>query len=126
MDVHQHHEELMKGITAQFKDILTHSKQSIYIYLDDIHMVWNKKFSSMLGYNSSKDMSNSNKSFLERFVDDKSQNAIVGAYRRAMEKHVGSTIAVTWKKKNGNRKKTNMILVPIEFKNHIFAMHYIE
>ena len=48
----QHHEELIKGISNQMGTILSSSEQAIYIYLDDIHKVCNKKFASLLGYSS--------------------------------------------------------------------------
>jgi phenylpyruvate tautomerase PptA (4-oxalocrotonate tautomerase family) len=39
-EVHPH-EELIKGIHEQLKEILDESKQAIYVYLDDHHMTYN-------------------------------------------------------------------------------------
>jgi PAS domain-containing protein len=46
------HEQLVKGVTEQFKDVLEQSPQAIYLYLDDVHKVCNRGFSDMLGYAS--------------------------------------------------------------------------
>jgi len=40
------HEELIKGIHEQLKEILDESKQAIYVYLDDHHMTYNQRFAS--------------------------------------------------------------------------------
>ena len=49
---HQHHEHLMKEIEAMLKPVLDNSPQAIYVYLDDMHKICNKKFASLLGYKS--------------------------------------------------------------------------
>jgi len=50
----EHHVELVQGISEQLKTILDKSEQAIYVYLDDTHKTCNKKFASLLGYNSVK------------------------------------------------------------------------
>src|SRR5659263_205210 len=35
------HEELIKGVNEQLKEVLNESKQAIYVYLDDHHMTYN-------------------------------------------------------------------------------------
>jgi hypothetical protein len=38
---------------------------------------------------------------------------------------VGSTIEVTWKKNNGQTVDTNVILVPVAYDGHLFALHFL-
>ena len=120
----QHHEELIKGISNQMSTILSSSEQAIYIYLDDIHKVCNKKFASLLGYSSPEEWAKVEDSF-PAFVEKNSQDTLVKAYQQAMEKMVPANIKVIWKKKSGGSVATSVIMVPIEFDGHIFALHYI-
>ena len=85
MDMHKHHEEIIKGAAEQYKKILESSAQAVYIYLDDNHKVCNKKFAQLLGFKSEKDWAKIGGSFLDTFVDAKSQNKLVEAYRKSME-----------------------------------------
>ena len=59
------------------------------------------------------------------FVDNKSQQTLVTAYQKAMEEMTAATIKVTWKKKSGGTIDTNVILVPVSYQNHTFALHFI-
>ena len=120
----QHHEELIKGISRQMQSILESSQEAIYIYLDDIHKVCNEKFATLMGYSSPKEWAKVEDSF-EEFVDRKSQETLVKAYQKAMDKFVPSNIKVTWKKKSGGTVDTSVVLVPIEFDDHLFALHFI-
>ena len=123
--MHNNHEELVNGFFEELKGIFENSEQGIYLYLDDMHKVCNKKFASLLGYKSPADWAKMDQPFPEIFVDKKSQNALVGAYQKAMEKMAASTIKVKWKKKSGKGVSTTVILVPIAYKNHLFALHFV-
>jgi carbohydrate-binding DOMON domain-containing protein len=118
------HEELVAGISKQMKRILGSSKQAVYIYLDDIHKVCNSKFATLLGYRSPEEWAKVEDSF-EAFVDQSSQEILASAYNQAMEKLIPSTIQVTWKKKMGGTVGTTVVLVPIEYDDHLFALHFI-
>jgi hypothetical protein len=120
----QHHEALINGISKQFETILASSEQAIYIYLDNIHKICNEKFSTLMGYRSPEEWAKVNDAF-EVFVDRSSQETLVKAYNIAMEKFIPSTIKVNWKKKSGGTVATTVVLVPIEYDGHIFALHFI-
>ena len=121
----QLHMELISGIEKQMKSILDSSQQAVYIYLDDIHKVCNEKFASLLGYRSPEEWAAVTESFPEAFVDRNSQETLVAAYQRAMDKLIPADINVTWKKKSKGTVTTSVILVPIEYEGHIFALHFI-
>ena len=125
MDTNEIHEKLIAGITEQQKTILETSGQAIYIYLDDNHVVYNQRFASLLGYSSIKELENFKGSFLPSFVADQSQSILVNAYQRAVSKMEGSTVEILWKKKTGEQVKSTVILTPLEFDGHLFAIHFI-
>ena len=62
---------------------------------------------------------------LSKFVAEKSQETLVTNYRKAMDKMVGSTFPITWRKKSGGTVDTTVILVPISYEGHLFALHFI-
>jgi hypothetical protein len=62
---------------------------------------------------------------LEVGVDKMSQDAVVSAYRNAMEKLVASKIDVKLKKKTGSTFDASIIMVPVAYQGHLFALHFI-
>ena len=120
----EHHEELIAGVSKQMRGILDSSQQAVYIYLDDIHKVCNARFATLLGYRSPEEWAKVEDSFMA-FVDPGSQETLASSYQRAMEKLIPADIKVTWKKKAGGTVDTTVVLVPIEYEDHFFALHYI-
>jgi PAS domain-containing protein len=118
------HEALISGISKQMKSILDSSQQAVYIYLDNIHKVCNGKFATLLGYRSPEEWAKVEDAF-EVFVDKGSQETLATAYNRAMEKLIPANIKVTWKKKSGGSVDTTVVLVPIAYDDHLFALHFI-
>ncbi|MDP2931502.1 MAG: hypothetical protein Q8O05_03255 [Chloroflexota bacterium] len=124
MDEQQHHEELVKGITEQMKPVLEKSPQAIYVYLDDNHKVCNKKLTDLLGYESPKEWAETDAPLADVIEED--QPAVIKAYENATEKMLASSIEVRVKNiKTGKVVKTKMILVPIAYSGHLFAMHFL-
>mgnify|MGYP001604241560 CR=1 FL=1 len=121
----QHKIDLINGLYQQLKPVFDSSGQSMYIYLDDAHKVCNKKFASLLKYSSPEEWAKADESFPTALVDTNSQNTLISAYQDAMEKMVGSTIKVTWKTKSGEKVNTSVILVPITYQQHMFALHFV-
>ena len=125
MTSHAHHEEIIKHFHEEYSSLLEHSEQGIYVYLDDVHKLCNKKFAQMLGYASAEEWAQIKKPFAQTFVKDDSQHALVNAYGKAMEHAAGSSFPVTWKTKEGKNVPTQVILVPIAFEKHVLALHFI-
>ena len=127
MDNHKDHSELVSGFFKDQKQIFDSSEQGIYAFLDDDCRVCNNKFSSILGYDSSEEWTKVDVqgSFPSVFVDEMSQQLLITAYQNAMEKMVGSTFNVAWKKKMGGTVDTTVTLVPIVYQGHLFALHFI-
>lgn len=125
MDEHQHHEHLIGAITKEYSQILKNSKQGVYIYLDDHHKICNEKLAKMLGYKSAADWAAVRIDPVGKMVDSKSQNALINAFWNAHDKSIGSEVNVTWNKKPEGKIKTKVILVPISFQGHLFALHFV-
>ena len=125
MNQHSHHESLIQSITKEYHDILANSEQSIYIYLDDMHKVCNKKFATLLGYQSEDEWAKINQSFPDAFVAEESQETLISSFQNALSKNIGSTNTIVWKKKDGSTISTKVILVPIHHNGHLFALHFI-
>lgn len=125
MHTHQDHDKLMKDVKEHLKSVFEGSKQSMYLFLDDHNKICNENFANLLGYNSPEEWASVNESFTDVFVDEDSQENLVSAYQNAMENLVGSKVSVEWKKKDGDKVETDVILVPFLFKDHLFALHFI-
>jgi len=119
------HEELLKGVREQLKEVLDESKQAIYVYLDDHHMIFNQRFASLLGYKSVEELSKVKGAFIDALVMEKSQETLVHAYQHAMEDKIGSDIEVSLKTKTGEPVKAKIIMVPIAFNGELLALHFI-
>ena len=122
----QHHQELIKGIEDQYKEILDSSQQAIYIWLDEECMVCNSKFADLLGYASATELSQTRGTFLENFVAEPSRAVLADAYNDAMSKKISSTFSLSWKKKSGGTVPSRVTLVPVAFGDHLFALHFID
>ena len=120
----QHHEELVSGFFNQLKEIFDSSEQAIYLYLDDNHKVCNKMFAKMQGYNSPEEWAKVENP-LEVGVEKSSQALVVSAYRKAMDKLSASKIDVKLRKKNGETFDASIVMVPLTYQGHLFALHYI-
>jgi PAS domain S-box-containing protein len=120
----KHHEELVNGFYTQLKQIFDSSQQSIYLYLDDNHKICNKKFATLLGYASTEEWAKVG-NMLEKNVDKSSQQVVVAAYQGAMDKLVGSNIEVKMKTNSGRIVNVSVIMVPLAYQGHLFALHFI-
>ena len=121
----QTHHDLLGELATQLEPVLESSEQAIYVDFDDEHKVCNEKFASLLGYGSAEEWAQIKGSFPALFVDANSQDTLISAYQKAMQSMTASTIKVRWKKKSGGTADTMVILVPIAYKGHLFALHFV-
>lgn len=109
----------------QLQPLLESSEQGIYVYFDDEHKVCNENFATLLGYDSAEEWAQMEGPFPALFVEEDSQDTLIDAYQDAMQKMAASTIKVNWKKQSGGTASSTVILVPISYKNHLFALHFV-
>jgi PAS domain-containing protein len=123
---HDHdHNDMMAALVSQYAHIFDNSTQGVYIYLNDELKACNKKFAALLGYGSPEEWAKNHEPFLDAFVAESSQETLATAFGEAMEANTGSTNTILWKKQNGETVKTTVILVPIMYEGHIFALHFV-
>jgi hypothetical protein len=124
LDEQQHHEELIKGIAEQFKPILEKSDQAVYIYLDDTHKACNKKLATLLGYKSAREWADTDAPLADIVEED--QPAVIAAYEKASVKLAASDLDVRVKNVTTDKiVKTRLIMVPVAFQGHVFALHFM-
>ena len=124
-DTHAGHGDVLAEAQKQLAEILKNSKQSIYIYMDDINKACNERFSTLLGYESPEQWAAVKENFPEIFVAAKDRRTLISAYQSAMTNLVASTISVNWRKKNGGEVPTSTMLVPMIVERHKMALHFI-
>ncbi len=124
MTEQKHHEELVSGFYNQLKEIFVSSGQAVYLYLDDNHKVCNQRFAEMQGFSSPEEWAKVENP-LKAGVDESSQAAVVSAYRNATEKLNASKIDVTLMKRTGEKFAASIIMVPVAYQGHLFALHFI-
>jgi len=124
-DHDEHHQEVIEGAKKQLEELFEDSEQALYLYLDDNHKACNKKFSDLLGYSSPEEWAAVTEAFPDTFLAEASQERLVNAYKDSVEKLTASDNEITWKKKGGGEIKTQVILVPHLYEDHLLALHFI-
>ena len=127
MDQHDDHADLIKGFVEEQKEIFTSSEQAVYAFLDDDSRACNEKFAKLLGYASADEWmkTDTKGEFPTVFVAEKSQATLISTFQMAMEKMKASTVKISWKKKTGETVDTTVILVPVVYQGHLFALHFV-
>ncbi len=117
--------QLISGLYKQMRKILDSTGQPVFIYLADDQKVCNQRFADFLGYASPQDWSKT-PGFLETFVDDEiSRNAFMTAYWRAVNDMDASSVAINWRKKDGTKVRSTMVILPMTYEGHILSVHFI-
>ena len=123
MTEQDHHAELIKGVAEQMKPVLEASGQGVYVYLDDIHKVCNKKFAAMLGYSSPKAWAETEAPLSDIMEND--QDTVIKAYMDASEKMLASAVEVSAKNiKTEKVIRLKMVIAPIGYAGHVFTVHF--
>ncbi|MBI5127318.1 PAS domain-containing protein [Candidatus Roizmanbacteria bacterium] len=127
MHNHNDHSDLVKGFVESQKEVFDSSDQAMYVFLDDDSRACNEKFAQLLGYSSADEWMKVDVkgAFPSVFVDGKSQETLVSSYQKVMEKKTASSFKVTWKKKTGGTVDTTVILIPVVYQDHLFALHFV-
>jgi len=56
VEAHAHHDKVLDGLWKELKPIFEFSTQGVYLYLDDVHLVANKRFLQMVGHKNIHDL----------------------------------------------------------------------
>jgi PAS domain S-box-containing protein len=118
-----HHEHLIKELAEQLEPVFSGSPQGIYLYLDDEHKICNQKFANMLGYKSIQEWVKND--FPVEDVSEKDRDKVINAYAEASQKFVAASLNATCIRKDGKKINTQVIMVPITYKEETFVLHFI-
>jgi len=119
------HEAALERVGREMAGVLEGSAQAVYVYACDNHKLCNGRFASLLGYGSPEEWASTDVPFVDTFVAQESQDALVGAYWRAMTEKVGSSVAVTWRRKDRGKVATDVIIVPLTLDGQDMALHFV-
>jgi len=119
----QHHEHLLKELVEQLAPVFSQSPQAVYLYLDDVHKVCNKRFSDMLGYASPQEWVQNEFPISDILEED--QNKVVNAYGAASRDLKASSVQATCVTKDGKKLPVSIIMVPQTYRGEVFVLHFI-
>ena len=123
-DSPEQRQAILDEVAEQLRPILEGSAQSMYVFFDEQHKFCNERFAQLLGYDSAAAWDQDGP-FTDLYVAPRSQHDLVSTYRAAMEQGVGSTVEVSWKRRDGSTVPTRVILVPFACRGALMALHYI-
>lgn len=113
-------------VLRQYKGLLDTSAQAMYLYLDDHNKACNERFAKLLGYPNAAAWAAVQGGFTQAFVDPGSQEALVHTYQNAIQGGVGAKVPVTWRRKDGSKVPTQVLLVPADVDGNRVAVHFID
>ena len=119
------HENMMAKLEEIFTPVFESSPDGVYLWLDEQHMICNKKLAKMFGYSTPQELCKKSP-FLENFVAEDSQEAFSMHYH----KHVAqlsrpATFRFKAKRKDGSTFAAETDMVPISFSGHPVAYHFV-
>lgn len=115
----------LRKATQQFSRLFDESDQAMYLFLDDHNKSCNALFAQWLGYTTPEAWAAVQTSFPTAFVAPASQQLLIETYQEAVNKGVGASIPVAWKRKDGKTVATQVILVPVDVDGERLALHFI-
>ncbi len=122
----QHHRELIGSLAEELKPLFDFSEQGMYVYLDDDHLAASDRFAKMLKYRDEAELLAARKTgLLEDLVAKQDQDTLAKAFNAALEKGTASEFPLAWRSKGGGTVKTRVILAPLSYRGHMFALHFI-
>ncbi len=118
------HIEMMQQLEEQFRPVLEHSPDGVYLWLDETHKTCNARLAELFGYTVSEWCAVP--SFLDAFVDEPDQTV----YARNYQQHVAAlTFPVTFRfrgrRKDGSTFAAETDMIPISFQGHAVAYHFV-
>lgn len=116
----------LDAVVQQYRNLLDDSGQAMYIFLDDHNKVCNERFAKLLGYPSAAAWAAAPGGFTQAFVDPASQSVLVHTYQSAVQDGIGARVPVTWRRKDGSKVATQVLLVPADVGGHRVAVHHID
>ena len=122
----QQHEEWLAAIAIQLAPIFDHSKEGVYVYLDDQHKICNERLAKMWGYASAAEWA-ATPDFLESFVATQAGREQVSSnYHQHVHRELTAfrqQFAV--RTKSGKTITCEVDTVPYAFGGQLFAYAFV-
>jgi PAS domain S-box-containing protein len=118
------HEQVLGGLLEQLMPVFSHSPDGVYLYLDDIHKVCNKRLADMFGMTVEEWRRVPN--FLEGFVAPQDRDLVASNYRdhvTALNRPVAFRFHAL--KKNGETFLAETEMIPLSWNGHPIAYHFV-
>lgn len=118
------HAGLMEELTEQFRPVLDSSPDGVYLWLDEAHKICNERLAAMFGY-TVEDWCAA-PSFLASFVADEDQEMYARNYQtRVAALAFPVTFRFHGRRKDGSTFAAETDMVPISFRGHAVAYHFV-
>ena len=115
---------MIQTLAEQFRPILEHSPDGVYLWLDEHHKVCNDRLAKMFGYTTEEWAATA--PFLETFVAESDREM----YSWNFHNHVGElanpvTFRFRAQRKDGSTFSAETDMIPISFGGHAVAYHFV-
>ncbi len=119
----QTHEGIMQQLAETFGPVLEKSPDGVYLWLDDTHVVCNKRLADMFGYTVEEWCS---KPFLDTFVARADQNMYAWNYQnRVATLAFPVTFRFHGRRKDGSTFAAETDMIPLSWQGHPVAYHFV-
>ena len=118
------HKQVIMELGKEFAPLMENSPDGVYLWLDEENMICNKRLADMFGYTIKEMCSQS--SFLDSFVAEKDQKLFSMNYHKSIAP-LASPVRFKFHgiKKDGSTFLTETDMIPISFKGHAIAYHFV-
>ncbi len=118
------HEQILAELGKHFEPVFKSSPDGVYLWLDETHMICNKRLADMFGYTVEEMCGKS--PFLDNFVHPEDQELFSTNYHRSVEPLAfPTTFRFRGKRKNGTFFDAETDMVPLSFHGHQIAYHFV-
>jgi PAS domain S-box-containing protein len=118
------HDDVIRQLTEQFRPILDHSPDGVYLWLDDRHKVCNERLARLFGCTVQEWCSTP--SFLDNFVVEEDRDNFAWNYQNRV---ASFAFPVTFRfrglRKDGSTFSAETDMVPISWQGHAVAYHFV-
>jgi PAS domain S-box-containing protein len=117
------HEQIMRELKDQFQPILDHSPDGVYLWLDEQHVICNKKLADLFGYSVDEWCA---RPFLETYIARADQNTYASNYQNRVARFASPvTFRFHGRRKDGSTFAAETDMIPLSWRGHAVAYHFV-
>jgi hypothetical protein len=119
------HEEWLADIAEQLAPIFEHSREGVYVYLDDRHKICNERCAKLFGFASARDWA-AEPDFLNSFVVAADRGKVSRAYHEHIHQAMTpARFTFTAKGPDGKARRFETDMVPFTHAGQMFAYQFV-